>query len=121
MATVREAAKANVTAEYIQKGEALDYKNATDTTIPCDTVVVVSGRIGITGGEIKPGELGSLHMAGVFRIPKTGTDAIGMGTAVYFDGTGITATAAEGTTTPAGYAAAPSEASDKFVLVKLLG
>ena len=34
MATTKEAAKANVTAEYIQKGEALDYKNATDKTIP---------------------------------------------------------------------------------------
>lgn len=121
MATAKEAAKANVTAEYIQKGEALDYKNITDTTIPCDTVVTLGGRIGITGGEIKPGELGSLHMVGVYRLPKTGTDAIEMGTAVYFDGAGVTATAAEGTTTPAGYAAAQSEASDKFVLVKLLG
>lgn len=81
----------------------------------------MGGRIGITGGEIKPGELGSLHMLGVYRLPKTGTDAIEMGTAVYFDGAGVTATAAEGTTTPAGYAAAQSEAIDKFVLVKLLG
>ena len=121
MATTKEAAKANVTAEYVQRGETLDYKNATDTAIPCDTVVAVGGRLGITGGEIKPGELGSLHMVGVYRLPKTGTDAIEMGTAVYFDGAGVTATAAEGTTTPAGYAAAQSEAIDKFVLVKLLG
>lgn len=121
MATTKEAAKANVTAEYVQRGETLDYKNATDTAIPCDTVVVVGGRIGITGGEIKPGELGALHMVGVYKLPKTGTDAIKMGTAVHFDGTGITTPAAEGTTTPAGYAAATSEASDKFVLVKLLG
>lgn len=121
MATTKEAAKANVTAEYIQKGEALDYRNATDKTIPCDTVVVVGGRIGVTGGEIKPGELGSLHMVGVFRLPKSGESAIEMGTAVHFDGAGITATAAEESTTPAGYAAAPSEAGDKSVLVKLLG
>ena len=121
MATTKEAAKANVTAEYIQKGEALDYRNTTDKTITCDTVVAEGGRIGITGGEIKPGELGSLHMVGVFRLPKSGESAIEMGTAVHFDGAGITATAAEGTTTPAGYAAAPSEASDKFVLVKLPG
>ncbi len=121
MATAKEAAKANVTAEYVQRGETLDYRNTTDSAIPCDTVVVVGGRIGVTGGEIKPGELGSLHMVGVFKLPKTGTDAIEMGTAVYFDGAGITATAAEGTTTPAGYATAPSEASDKFVLVKLPG
>lgn len=121
MASTREAAKANVTAEYVQRGETLDYRNATDKVIPCDTVVAVGGRIGVTGGEIKPGELGSLHMVGVFKLPKTGTDAIEMGAAVHFDGAGITATAAEGTTTPAGYAAAPSEAGDKFVLVKLPG
>ena len=83
--------------------------------------MAVGGRLGVTGGEIKPGELGSLHMVGVFKLPKSGTDAIEMGAAVHFDGAGITATAAEGTTTPAGYAAATSEASDKFVLVKLLG
>ncbi len=121
MATARETAKAPVAAEYIQRGETLDYKNITDTAIPCGTVVVVGGRIGVTGGEIKPGELGSLHMEGVFRVLKSGEGAIEMGTAVHFDGTGITTTAAEGTTTPAGYAAAPSEASDKFVLVKLPG
>lgn len=121
MATAKEAPKANVTAEYVQRGETLDYRNATDKVIPCDTVVAVGGRLGVTGGEIKPGELGSLHMVGVFKLPKSGTDAIEMGAAVHFDGAGITATAAEGTTTPAGYAAATSEASDKFVLVKLLG
>ena len=121
MATAKEAPKASVTAEYVQRGETLDYKNTTDTPIPCDTVVVVGGRLGITGGEIKPGELGALHMVGVFKLPKSGEGAIEMGAAVHFDGAGITATAAEGTTTPAGYAAAPSEASDKFVLVKLPG
>lgn len=121
MATAKEAVKANVTAVYVQRGETLDYKNTTDIAIPCDTVVVVGGRIGVTGGEIKPGELGALHMMGVFKLPKSGEAAIEMGTAVHFDGAGITATAAEGTTTPAGYAAAPSEASDQYVLVKLLG
>ncbi len=121
MATAKETEKANVTVEYIQRGEALDYKNTGTKVIPCDTVVAVGGRIGVTGGEIKPGELGSLHMTGVFKMPKTGTDAIEMGTAVHFDGAGITATAAEGTTTPAGYAAAPALADDTHVLVKLLG
>lgn len=82
MATAKEAPKANVTAEYVQRGETMGYKNTTDTPIPCDTVVAVGGRIGVTGGEIKPGELGSLHMVGVFKIPKTGTDAIEMGRAI---------------------------------------
>lgn len=127
MATTKEAAKANVTAEYIQKGEALDYRNATDKAIPCDTVVAVGGRVGVTGGEIKPGELGSLHMVGVYKLPKTGTGAIEMGAAVYFDGAGITGAENDGAAssptayTPAGYAAAPALAADTHVLVKLAG
>lgn len=121
MATAKEAARANVKAEYIQRGGALDYRNTTDAAIPCGTVVAVGGRVGVTGGEIAPGEVGSLHMAGVFKIPKAGTGDIGMGTAVYFDGAGITATATEGATTPAGYAAAPALGADTHVLVKLPG
>lgn len=127
MATAKEAEKTNVTAEYIQRGEALDYRNATDTAIPCDTVVAVGGRIGVTGGEIKPGELGSLHMVGVYRLPKTGTGAIEMGAAVYFDGAGITDAESDGAEsnptayTPAGYAAAPALAADTHMLVKLPG
>lgn len=127
MATAKEAEKANVTAEYIQRGEALDYKNTGTKAIPCDTVVAVGGRIGVTGGEIKPGELGSLHMVGVYKLPKTGTGAIEMGAAVYFDGAGITDAESDGAEsnptayTPAGYAAAPALAADSTVLVKLLG
>lgn len=119
MATTKEAAKVPVKAEYIQRGETLDYKNSGTEVIPADTVVAVGTRIGIAGCDIKPGEIGSLHMAGVFRIPKSGEGAIEMGTAVSFDGTGIAA-AAEGAAA-IGYAAAPSEAADKAVLVKLLG
>lgn len=120
-------ATANVTAEYIQRGEALDYKNTGTKAIPCDTVVAVGGRIGVTGGEIKPGELGSLHMVGVYKLPKTGTGAIEMGAAVYFDGVGITDAGSDGAETnptaytPAGYAAAPALAADTHVLVKLPG
>lgn len=120
-------ATANVTAEYIQRGEALDYKNSGTKAIPCDTVVAVGGRVGITGGEIKPGEVGSLHMVGVYKLPKTGTGAIEMGAAVYFDGAGITGAENDGAAssptayTPAGYAAAPALAADTHVLVKLLG
>lgn len=125
--TVNSLGAANVTAEYIQRGEALDYKNTGTKAIPCDTVVAVGGRIGVTGGEINPGEVGSLHMVGVFKIPKTGTGAIEMGAAVYFDGAGITDAESDGAETnptaytPAGYAAAPALAADDFALVKLLG
>lgn len=141
-------ANATVKAEYVQRGETLDYKNTTAKTIPCDAIITIGGRVGVTGGEIKPGELGSLHMVGVFRVKKSSEEEIAQGQDLVFDGTGAAPapsgaapvaevdSEAEGdgdeeeTTTPAaptatsipmGYAAAPSQASDKYVLVKLLG
>lgn len=131
-----------VLAEYIQRGEALDYRNETDTLIPAGTVLVIGSRVGVAGGDILPGEIGSVHMTGVYKIVKSGTSAIAMGAPLYFDGSGMTDTAAsaaaaseagengESGTTPAspaavsveaGYAAAPAAAADGTVLVKLCG
>lgn len=116
-----------VTATYLQRGEALDYTNATDELIPQDTIVVVGDHIGVTGCPIPPGKVGSLHMGGVFSIKKTGTAAIAMGKTVYFDGAGITDAANDGAQTnptaytAAGYAAAPAAASDTEILVKICG
>lgn len=107
-------------AEYLQRGEALDYTNATDNLIPHDTVVALKDCIGVTGCPIPPGKTGSLHMVGVFEIKKTSTAAIAMGQTVYFDGTGITDAAADGSV-KAGYAAAPADASDTIVLVSING
>lgn len=106
------------TAEYLQRGETLDYTNATEETIPAGAVVTIGGRIGVTGCPIPPGKTGSLHVTGVFEITKTGTAAIEQGAALYFDGTGITDTAGD---VKAGYAAAPADASAETVLIKLCG
>lgn len=106
-------------AEYLQRGEALDYTNGTDNPIPNGAVIVVGERIGVTGCPIPPGQTGSLHMVGVFEIKKTGTAAVEMGKTVYFDGNGITDTA--GSNTKAGYAAAPAAAGDATILVQING
>lgn len=106
-------------AEYWQRGEALDYTNATDTLIPANTIVQIGSRIGVTGTDIAPGEVGSLHVGGVWEIDKTGDAEIAMGQTVYFDGTGITDAA--DSNTEAGYAAAPAAAGDTTILVKLRG
>lgn len=130
------------TATYLQRGEALDYRNTTEETIPHGTIVTIGTRIGVTGCEIPPGKLGSIHVCGVFRIKKTDTAAIGIGQTVYYDGTGITgqapkppsggggsvqsqsegdSTTAEDTAIEVGYAADDAAASDDTVLVKLNG
>lgn len=106
-------------ATYWQRGESLDYKNNTTAVIEENTIIPIVTRIGVTGTVIEPGQIGSLHVVGIFEIAKAEDEAIAMGTAVYFDGSAITATA-EGNT-PAGYAAQDAEAKAGTVLVKLLG
>lgn len=106
-------------ATYWQRGESLDYTNDGTSVIEANTIIAVGSRIGVAGTSINPKETGSLHVTGVYEIAKTGSAEIAQGTAVYFDGTGITATA--GSNTPAGYAAATSGADDTVVLVKLQG
>lgn len=114
-------------AEYLQRGESLDYTNATEDTIPDGAVVTIGSRIGVTGCPIPPGKTGSLHVVGVFEITKSGTAAVEMGQTVYFDGTGITNAATDGATTSptsylaAGYAAAPAAANDETILVQING
>ena len=82
-------------ASYWQRGETLDYKNTGSSTIEANTVVELTGRVGIAGTDIAPGAEGDLHVCGVFEFDKTGTDAITFGQPVYFDKTGITERLAE--------------------------
>ncbi len=106
-------------ASYWQRGETLDYKNKTASIIEANTVISLGSRIGVVGAHIKPGEVGSLHVTGVFEMDKVASEEISMGTQVYFNGTAITATASGNTS--AGYAAADAAVSDAIILVKLLG
>ena len=105
-------------AEFWQRGEALDYINSTDATIPNNTLVQIGDRLVQTG---------SPHVGGVWEIKKTGTAAITMGQTVYFDGTGITDAKDNGATTnptayiEAGFAAADAKADAETILVKLRG
>lgn len=108
-----------MSATYLQRGESLDYLNSTSEAIAAGTIISLVSRIGVAGTTIEPGELGSIHMMGVFEVPKTDIAEIPMGTLVYFDGTGIKKTATG--TIPAGYAAADAAAADKTVSIALLG
>lgn len=107
-------------ATYLQRGESLDYLNSTDKAIEAGTIIPLVSRIGVAGATIEPGELGSIHVIGVFEVPKSSKAEITMGTLVYLDATGVTATSAA-STVPAGYAAATATAADTTILVKLLG
>lgn len=105
-------------AAYWQRGEALDYPNNTTDVIEALTIVSLNSRIGVIGGDILPGEVGTVAVLGVFEMPKADPAAIEMGTEVYFDGNGITSVSGG---TLAGYAAADAATDDSTVLVKLIG
>lgn len=104
-------------AIYWQRGEDLDYKNGTSDTIEAGSVVSLKTRIAIAGMDIRPGEVGSIHVKNVFKFDKTDSAEIQQGTAVYWDGNGITAT--EGSNVPAGYAAYDSTAENNTILVNI--
>lgn len=104
-------------ASYWQRGETLDYVNTGSSTIEANTVVALTGRVGIAGTDIAPGKKGDVHVSGIFEFDKTGTAEITIGQSVYFDGTGITDVATDNT--PAGYAANAVVAADTKVLVNI--
>jgi predicted RecA/RadA family phage recombinase len=71
-------------APFIQDGDAIDFTPTQDT--PAGTVVVIDMLIGVTKRDIKAGELGAVHVTGVFDFPKpTGADTgSGAGINVYW-------------------------------------
>ncbi len=106
-------------AVYIQKGESLDYKNNGTEKIAAGDVVLIGTLLGVAGCDIAVGEVGSVHVTGVYKLAKTSSNAITMGTEVYYDGTGITEAAESNTRV--GYAAAGAATTDSEILVKLIG
>lgn len=108
-------------ATYWQKGEQLDYKNDTSSSIVANTVIKIGSRIGVAGNTINPGETGTLVMEGVFEMVKTGTNEIIAGTDVYYDEVAEGITETDASNILAGYAVQTAAASATAILVKLKG
>ena len=107
------------TATYWQRGESLDYTNTTSSPLAAGSIVKLQSCIGIVEETIAPNATGAIAIEGVFEIAKTGTAAITIGDAVYFDGSGITNTATSNLLV--GYAAESVTAEAKLIKVKLKG
>lgn len=104
-------------AEYWQRGESIDYKNTGVTAIEANSVIVLGKRVGVAGMKIQPGETGSLHVKGVFRFPKDGSE-IEAGAEVYITSEGkITTTASSNVA--AGFATEAAAAAATSVLVNI--
>ena len=106
------------TAVYVQSGNALDFRNTTEELILAGTVVLIGKHIGVVGGDIPAGGLGSIHMTGVFEIPKKASVELKAGDNVVFtEEEGIDKATAE----VMGYAVEAAAASAATARVKLLG
>lgn len=111
-------------AAFWEKGESLDYINNTDAVIEANTIVVYGERIGVVGCDINPGDLGSVHVTGVFEMPKADAAEVGAGRNVFWNEEAQAATGSPGSS-PAdarlkiGFAAQASAADDTTVLVKI--
>lgn len=120
-------------ASYWQRGETIDYINRGTMTIEANEVVALVNRLGVAGTNIAPGEKGSLHVTGVFGMPK-GSEEIAAGTDVYYSEADGLITTAEGTTAvgedegaqtaavhnvKAGFAVETAASGDAAVLVKI--
>lgn len=107
-------------AIWFQKGEVLDYANNTENDLETNTIVSLTTRIGVVGNKIPAGEIGALHVEGVFIMPKA-AGAIDLGATVYYSATDDNITTNKTGNVQAGYAVAPAAADEPTVKVKLLG
>lgn len=119
-------------AAFIQPGNTIDYKNAGTGPIKYGSIVKLGAdRIGIAASDIPVGELGALHLCGVFSCKKA-SGAVTLGAKLYYSEADDAVTTANSTpgegegaastpNTPVGWAVAAAAAGDADVLVKLNG
>jgi hypothetical protein len=105
---------------YIQRGETIDYANPGGAVIPAGTVINLTTRVGIAGGDIAVGATGALHITGVFEGGKAAV-AIALGAAVYYDAGADNLTNISVGNVPAGWAIEAALQADATVKVLLLG
>lgn len=105
-------------ATFWQRGESIDYRNATSKEIKAGDVVVLEGRIGVAGCDIPAGETGSVHVTGVFEVPKDGS-AFAVGAKAYYKAGDAVFTSEESGNTTAGWVVAVAVAGDASAKIKI--
>lgn len=114
-------------ATFIQPGNSIEYKNSGSNKIVYGSIVKLgSDRVGIAASDIAAGEVGTLHLCGVFTCPKV-TGAVTIGTKLYYleasDALTTSASQTVGQDTvnnnPVGWAVAAAASGDESATVKL--
>jgi predicted RecA/RadA family phage recombinase len=111
---------------YTNHADTIDYTSSGSAVVAGD-VIVLGSVVAIATHDIADGELGSLALEGVFKVPKiTGVNAVG--TLIYWDPAGNpvngdagsgAATSTAGALKQMGYVARASLSGDELVQVVL--
>jgi len=105
-------------ANYIQKGNTIDYINTGNAKINAGDVVVIGTRIGVAGCDIAVGAVGAVALTGVFEFDKA-SGAIAVGQGVYWDAENKQITTTASGNAPAGFCIAAVQSGDATVRVCL--
>lgn len=108
-------------ANYIQKGERIDYVNSSESKINYGDVVAGEDRIFVAAEEIAAGGTGAVYAQGIFEFVTADTSEIKFGEKVYYDTSAEKITATSTSNIFAGYAAEKiaAAAGTKSILVQL--
>jgi predicted RecA/RadA family phage recombinase len=104
-------------ATYVQPGESIDYTPSTNVAL--GTVVVLGDLVGVTKRDIRANELGALALSGVFDVAKGTSEALAVGTTVYWDDTNHRLTATAGSHKRFGNVVRAAAADDPTVRARL--
>lgn len=103
-------------AVYVQRGEAIDFTNSTESNFNVGDVVTLDKRIGIAGDNIPVGATGTVHVSGIYEMEAETTTAFKVGQTVYFDAGKLTATTGD---VVAGFAVATKATASSKARVKI--
>lgn len=107
-------------AEYVQKGETLDYLNNTEETITAGSVVMLGELCTVAATNISAGEVGTVATVGVWTMPKDESD-ITAGAKLYYDAESDKLTITADSNVFVGIAACAAGTSASTVNVRLNG
>lgn len=106
-------------AVYRNKGETIEYINPSSTkSIEAGTIVTLTSRIGVIAADIPASATGSVHIVGIYELPKTAALKIDAGDLVYFSKSANAVTKTE-SDVPCGFAVSAAAADDTAVFVKI--
>ncbi|MEK3976064.1 DUF2190 family protein [Psychrobacillus sp. FSL K6-1267] len=103
--------------KYVQRGETIDYTNASASKIAAGEVVKLTNLIGIASTDIPVGSVGALNVIGVYDIPAVNTEAFTVGQAVYFKDGKVQSN--ETDAVPAGWVISPKATAGTVARVKI--